>query len=74
MVIIFITIICFVIGYVTYETIKQKQQVKNYERDNQQRAKNIKSTKEKPKRSKKISKAKTQSKRKPRSSKKQIKK
>jgi len=73
MVIIFITIICFIVGYITYETMRQNQQIKNYERDNQERAKNIKSTKEKPKRSKKISKTKTQNKRKFRSSKKEIK-
>ena len=71
MVIIFITIICLVMGYVTYETIKQKQQIKNYERDNKKRAENSKSTKEKPKRRKKVSKNKTQNKRKPRGTKKE---
>lgn len=69
MTIIALSVICFIAGYVTWETIKYNKTKKENERDNKERCCDSNEKRNKPKRYKKISKVKVQNKRKPRSSK-----
>lgn len=68
--IIALSVICFIVGYVTWETIKYNKIKKENERDNKKRCCDSKEKKSKPKRNKKVSKAKVQNKRKRTSAKK----
>mgnify|MGYP006452382587 CR=1 FL=1 len=70
--IIALSVICFIIGYVTWETIKYNKIKKQNERDNKKRCCDSKKKKQKPKRYKKVSKIKTQNKRKSNSAKEEI--
>lgn len=71
---IMLSIICFIIGYITWETIKYNKQKKEHERINQECARKGKTKKQKSSCSSKVSKPKTQNKRKYNSSKKKVKK
>lgn len=66
--IIALSVICFIAGYVTWETIKYNKRKKENERDNKNRCCDSKEKKSKPKRNKKVSSNKIQNKRKPKSS------
>ena len=72
--IIALSVICFIAGYVTWETIKYNKKRKENERDNKKRCCDSKEKKSKPKRNKKVSTNKAQNKRKSNGFKKQIKK
>ena len=60
-------VICLIIGFISYETLKYNKQKKDYERSNQKRSKKSNTQKQKFKSSAKVSKHKTQNKRKHRS-------
>ena len=71
--IIALSVICFVVGYVTWETIKYNKTKKENEKSNKNRCCDSEKKKNKPKRNKKVSSNQTQNKRKYNSSKKKIK-
>ncbi len=65
-----LTVLCLIIGFVSYETIKYNKQKKDYERSNKKRSKESVEKKQEFASSAKVSKNKTQNKRKRKSSKK----
>ncbi len=65
-----LTVLCLIIGFVSYETIKYNKQKKDYERSNKKRSKESIEKKQEFASSAKVSKNKTQNKRKRKSSKK----
>ena len=65
--IIVLSIICFITGYIAYETLKYNKQQKEYERNNKHRFKKSNKKRQKSFSSAKVSKPKTQNKRKHRS-------
>tara|TARA_R100001086_G_scaffold243429_1_gene172219 strand:- start:114 stop:332 length:219 start_codon:yes stop_codon:yes gene_type:complete len=65
-----LTVLCLIVGFISYETIKYNKQKKDYERSNQKRSKESVEKKQKFASSAKVSKSKTQNKRKRKSSKK----
>jgi predicted histidine transporter YuiF (NhaC family) len=65
-----LTVLCLIVGFVSYETIKYNKQKKDYERSNQKRSKESVEKKQEFASSAKVSKNKTQNKRKRKSSKK----